>query len=125
MKKVALLILLAIFTPALCLADDAKDNVIIEKLTIYKDQQMVIINMMLEYVKQNRNLLVDWERSLKNRRDKTDYKGKMDENEAKLKDLDFKKNDLKLKIIEVNGKVPDWWDENEGYYKRMRLYYMK
>jgi hypothetical protein len=122
MKTIMLIAMLLLVIPSLVFAGD---NIVSDKLLIYKDQQMQIINMMLEYVKQNRNLLVDWEKSLRNRRDKTDYKGKMDDNESKLKDLEFKKNDLKLKIIETNGSVPAWWDENEGYYQRMRLYYMK
>jgi septal ring factor EnvC (AmiA/AmiB activator) len=50
---------------------------------------------------------------------------KRDELEDKRKELEIKKSDLKLRIIELNSKLPVWWEDNEKSFKEKEDYRWK
>lgn len=49
---------------------------------------------------------------------------KMDKNKERIEELKLRKADLKFKVIDTAGKLPDWWNEYEDWATRMiRSYY--
>lgn len=130
--------------------DNTLDNAASRKMAIFKDQQMQYINAMLDCAREDRRITKEQESILKQQsasnlgsafaklggsagsqyRYQQESKrltenfdalrNRRQDNENRLKDLEIRKGDLKLKMMEVNGGIPAWWDENEAYYLRMR-----
>lgn len=42
------------------------------------------------------------------------------ENDNKIKDIELKLNNLKVKVLEAAGEIPPWWKENEVYLPRIK-----
>jgi len=142
--------MLFLSSPSFSLAtDNVTDNVVSQKMSIYKDQQMNYINAMLDCVREDMRIYREREGLVKEMsinttseaianprgsryptkyqqtRDRLQGKSAMltikeKENEDRLRDLEIKKGDLKLKVVETTGGVPIWWEENEAYYLRER-----
>jgi len=117
--------------PAVCFADDTKDNVTNMKLLIYKDQQENINNMIYDNFKKSWNSINTGLKASKQnmsgfgRRNNKDYKKEAEEYDRNIDKLKLDKNELKIKVIELNGKLPDWWEENEAYLIRRQRHYME
>ncbi len=136
MKKLLCFIFLAVLV-TICFAEEQK---ITDTNSIFQEQQKQLNDMLIEYKREEGNLYNKMGEILKKLQSARDFtfgrspyqqqkilersadeqaaiKNRQEDIKMKTKELELKKNDLKLKVLEQNGGIPSWWDDNEKDFK--------
>lgn len=120
----------------------------IEPNSLFEEQQAKFNDLLIEYTRQQVTILSGMREAVKReqydtagdyvpdipqyqqqlRRNRIDddinlSRARLDDLRIKTADIENKKNELKLKVLNQNNRIPEWWDkaENEFIEKRRRI----